>query len=285
MYHHLFSIPLFGAALLALLSPSISYADNTASLLQPISEYRGAEVVKRDTVKDAEYLLPLGKLKRLGRSWQPVNSLLLRGDTTSSLYKFGRTTELQEVYRHYGSAISSNAEILFECQGRNCGSSNAWANNFFQDYRLYGVDDNQFLLVTKLSDTTSAEPFYQVLYINRRGAGDVMVYLDRIHVAASKQESGASQLISFQTEISNFSKIRQHIEARPEKEKITALVSAKRSLSAQQSIQAAQQHIEILQKSLGARLASKVTFINIAGFGRAEFGEDLVTLLKGNLEE
>ncbi len=227
--------------------------------------------------ENSEYNLPLSNLKRLGRGWQPIKSTLLQGDRTSSLYQLGRSTELNSVYEHYRQELVTGSTVLYECAGRDCGSSNVWANNFFNEYRLYGVDDNQFLLVTK-NQTNS---LYQVLYINRRGAGDVMVYVDRI-LANDPNVLPKSKTIAFQTEATNTTKVSLYIESEQKNKKLTALVSSSKSLSTSQAILTADRYIRSLKNDLGARLSNNITFVNIASFGREEFGEDLITLLNSD---
>jgi len=249
-------------------------ANSDLLLLKPLKEYRGMEVIKNDVIENSEYNLPLSNLKRLGRGWQPTKSILLQGNRTTSLYKLGRSVELNNVYKHYRQELATNSAILYECSGRDCGNSNVWANNFFNDYRLYGADDNQFLLVTQ----NQTDSLYQVLYINRRGAGDVMVYLDRILVNNPNTLS-KNKTIAFQTEVTNITKIRSYIESQQKNEKLVALVSSSKTLGVGQAVTTADQHIKNMKNDLGTRLSSNIVFVNIASFGREEFGEDLITLL------
>lgn len=268
-------LPLFFS--LPLLAEESANPEKRNFNLYQIEEYRGAETIKRDFFSDSEYLLPLDKLKRLGRDWQPETFSFIQGEVSRSLYKLNRNTELNSVFEHYSQAIKADAsDILYECAGRNCGSSNAWANNFFREYRLYGADDSQFLIVTK-----QKQPFtlYQVLYINRRGAGDIFVRLDRIHANKEVAELNDDQ-IALQTEINNFSKIRRYVESVPASQKVIALITANKQQDIDKAILRGQEHIKNIQSSLGSRLASKVIFINLASFGEDEYGEDLVTLLK-----
>lgn len=256
------------------LNISLALASESLSLLKPLKEYRGAEVIKSDLIKNTEYILPLGNLKRLGRGWQPSNSILLQGDRVMSLYKFGRSMELNRIYEHYQEQLLVKATVLYECSGRKCGSSNVWANSFFKEYQLYGPDDNQFLLVTH----DKSNGLYQILYMNRRGAGDIIVYIDRVQLRESAADDKKN--IAFQTEVLNTTKIRLYLESQPSNEKYIALVSANKQLSANAAISQAGDHINEIKGDLGVRLSSRIRFINIASFGQIEFGEELITLIK-----
>lgn len=127
--------------------------------------YKGAALIKFEQEKQSEYSIPLANLKKSGRSWVPIRAEIVQGDISSNLFQFARDVDLTRLYDFYKNQLSDASSILYECQGRTCGSSNAWANNFFNDYRLYGADANQSLLVTSLNDNNQ----YQVVYLNRRG--------------------------------------------------------------------------------------------------------------------
>lgn len=265
----------FGVIIFALTAMPVSAVEEM-QLLAPLKQYRGIQTIKSDVIKNTDYVIPLDNLKRLGRDWLPTNSKLLQGDLISSLYELGRGEELDHVYSFYRKQLTDEAKVLYECLGRDCGGSNAWANNFFDDYRLYGADENQFLLVTEKNSN-----LYQVLYINRRGAGDVMVRLDRV-VVEDNEPVMQNQRIAFQTEANNFNKIREYIEEHDDGNSYTAIVSSEKQLLPVAAVKDGEQLIKAIKQNLGIRLTSKVIFINVANFGRDEFGERLVTLLKND---
>ena len=70
--------------------------------------------------------------------------------------------------------ISQTGEILFECEGRDCGTSNIWANDLFNNADLYGRDDYQRYFAAELDDQYLAA--YAVRRCNRR----VYLHLDQI---------------------------------------------------------------------------------------------------------
>jgi hypothetical protein len=62
---------------------------------------------------------------------------------------------------------------LFECSGRRCGSSNYWANTVFSAAILYGPEQYQHYLVTRLENGN-----YLAVYVAMRGTRKVYVHIE-----------------------------------------------------------------------------------------------------------
>lgn len=67
-------------------------------------------------------------------------------------------------------------ELLFECHGRECGSSNQWANRIFGISKLYGPQRYQHYLAANIS--TADGPLLIALYSIQRGNKRVYTQLD-----------------------------------------------------------------------------------------------------------
>ena len=116
-----------------------------------------------------------GEVKRVRTEYEPESMLNVVGTMTSTTLQLGKQRGTEEVIRFYQSALEKTAEILFQCQGLDCGSSNYWANALFHKALLYGPGRHQFYLVAKTQ--TGA---YQVVYVAQRGTGAVYAHLVRI---------------------------------------------------------------------------------------------------------
>jgi len=71
-----------------------------------------------------------------------------------------------------------NVEVLYQCHGRSCGSSNQWANQVFHQSRLYGLDSQQSYAALK-QDTLKGQNYY-ALYSTERGNKKVYLHLEMI---------------------------------------------------------------------------------------------------------
>lgn len=253
---------------LGLLMVLSSVALNAAPL--GVNDYRDAQLIKSRTDSQVAVEVPLAKIQRSGRGWEPEKVLRLTGDLTTSLYKIDRNASLESVYQHYRDQLTAaDQTLLFECSSRNCGSSNAWANDFFGEYLLYGSEQSQSLLVVQ-----SPNNRYQILYINRRGAGDVMVRLDQLSL--SSVSTGRNILA--QLEISDVPRIRRFLNDLPEGQGLVGFVTSE-SQNGVSAIAIGDRQIDNLISALGARLANKVRFINIANMGKDNLGVNRITFV------
>lgn len=236
-----------------------------------VDPYRDAQLVKSQSEVGILVEVPLSKIRRAGSGWEPEEVIRLEGDHFTSLYKINRNALLEEVYSHYRAELQkSGQEIVFECESRSCGSSNAWANNFFKDYLLYGADQSQFLLVVK----DSAEA-YQILYLNRRGAGDVMVRLDQVKpVKLQDTEFG----IVAQMDAQDIPRIRRFVRDLSSDQSVIAFVTSSREGN-RSAIGSGDQLIAAIEAGLGDQLKAKVRFINLADLGRESLGINRVSFV------
>ncbi|NLQ16268.1 DUF4892 domain-containing protein [Marinomonas sp. M1K-6] len=234
-----------------------------ASVLS-IEPYRDAQLVKSRSQADQGVDVPLSKIQRAGRGWEPESVVRIQGDYISTLYKIDRNALLPDVYSHYETRILNNGyRVLFQCDSRSCGSSNAWANNFFGDYLLYGADQNQYLLVVK-----NDQDVYRILYINRRGAGDVMVRMDEVKSAEAR---GSEANITAQMDAQDTPRIRRFINDLSPGQKVIGFVTS-RQTNALNAIEAGDQLISTISAGLGDQLKDRVRFINLADLGRESLG-------------
>ncbi|WP_417527026.1 DUF4892 domain-containing protein [Marinomonas shanghaiensis] len=236
-----------------------------------IEPYREAQLVKSNSQAGQFVEIPLGKISRAGSGWEPERVERLEGDLFSSLYKIHRNAVLSDVYGHYRSQMTVDGRtVLFECDSRSCGSSNAWANNFFGDYLLYGPDQSQFLLVVK-----NPQDIYQVLYINRRGAGDVMVRLDEVK---SAQANGTEFEIVAQMDVQDIPRIRRFVSALSAGQTLVGFVTSQKTAGLS-ALESGDQLISVMQAGLGDRFQDRVRFINLADLGRESLGVNRVSFV------
>lgn len=244
---------------------------NTYSQAELI-QYKGADLVKYDLQSQSDYLLPLANLKKSARTWIPIQSQEVSGNISSSLFQFSRNESLEPIYRFYKKQLS-DGNVLYECQGRTCGSSNAWANNFFNEYRLYGPDANQSLLVVEsLSKETTQ---YHVLYLNRRGAGDVMLRIDSVENQSTKD----SDEIIYQANINDSQAISQYLNALKKDESVLVLVSGKTGSTFIESYRNVKDKILTLKAGIAPALLKQITFINLANQANPAFGQNQLSVL------
>lgn len=80
-------------------------------------------------------------------------------------YQMPAGTPPRSVVNHYQRLLGNTS--VFQCQARDCGRSNQWANQIFKQAILYGPDANQFYLVAQLRDGDQSRVLS--VYVIQRG--------------------------------------------------------------------------------------------------------------------
>ncbi|WCN09450.1 DUF4892 domain-containing protein [Marinomonas mediterranea] len=255
-----------------ILGCGLAWSSIAQALISDIELYRGAQLVKSVPEVEVDTEIPLAKIQRVGRGWEPEVVQRVVGNVQKNLYKIGRNVPLENVIEHYREALQSldGATVEYQCESRSCGSSNAWANSFFKDYLLYGPDGKQFLMV--VSEASGA---YQVLYINRRGAGDIMVRLDEI---VPEQDKSVDLEIVAQMSASDQPRIRRFLDDLSNDERVVGFVTSSGSLD-KTALAIGDETIETILAGLNDSQKQKVKFVNIANLGRATLGDDRIIFI------
>jgi hypothetical protein len=150
---------------------------------QPLDvTWRYARVFEERAPETLDYLVGLGAYQKIHSRWRLANSDVIRGELTRVTWQVQEGFTAQEGFDWYRERLPEDAELLFECEGRACGSSAQWANRMFEQRILYGHDDRQRLGVWRLED--GGDTWTLVLYAVDRANRRHYVHLDRLrHIA------------------------------------------------------------------------------------------------------
>lgn len=140
-----------------------------------LDAYPGAEVVESKTdPKVITRRIFLGSLKKINNVLEPESLEFVSGSRQSTTYYIPNERRVGKVVEFYKDQMNRSARILFECNGRDCGSSNYWANTVFQTPILYGPEQYQNYLVGK----TKVHGDYVSIYIGQRGTRKIYVHVE-----------------------------------------------------------------------------------------------------------
>jgi len=116
-----------------------------------VAGFADSEIIERELHRDINYRIILGALERVRGEVIPENSERLRGDVTKITYEVSQEFTGDDVYAFYQEQLTAkNYEVLYSCGGRECGSSNYWANDIFRNRILYGPERNQHFIFSFL---------------------------------------------------------------------------------------------------------------------------------------
>jgi hypothetical protein len=127
---------------------------------------------------ETDYLLGLGALQKVGGRWRHKQSQALRGELTRTTWQVDDGFTAEEAYDWYRRQLSADAELLFECQGRSCGSSAQWADRVFGERVLYGHDERQHYSAWRLQKDSAT--WFIVLYASDRANRRHFLRLDTL---------------------------------------------------------------------------------------------------------
>ncbi len=173
-------------AFVLLISVALVAESEPASLAEPVGLFPSSELVEQETTESTGHLLVLGALEKVNHELQPEKFILVPGRKVASTWYLPEARRTKQVAQHFKSELVESANILFECQGRSCGSSSYWANKLFERAILYGPEQYQHYLIGQRSvpehsfAQQKAEGDYIVIYIGERATRKIYVHIEYI---------------------------------------------------------------------------------------------------------
>ncbi|MFC3608939.1 DUF4892 domain-containing protein [Stutzerimonas tarimensis] len=149
--------------------------------LPTLSRYPQAEIIdySRETV--AERLYPMGSLQRIGGRLRMNDQVVVGGELTGITYQLPRIHSGLEAFTLTRQALlEQDAELLYWCEARECGSSSLWANSVFGKAMLYGPEAGQGYLLARLAEEGRGADSLIALYAITRGNGRAYLQVERL---------------------------------------------------------------------------------------------------------
>lgn len=150
-----------------------------------ITHYPHARIVFQSSEMNDDYLLALGSYKKIAGLWRLDRQQRLEGQLTRYTIEMPNGHSASQGFEFYLNQIKqASRRELFYCEGRDCGTSNSWANNHFKVLQLFGLDQFQRY---GAYEVTSAQggTYYVSLYAVQRGNKRVYLQLDILFAGSS----------------------------------------------------------------------------------------------------
>ena len=107
-------------------------------------DYPGASLREHSSASNTLVIAHAAALRKLGQEINSENMLLLNvREYSLKVLQLPNGHQLQFAEQWYRQQLPADAEILFACLGRACGSDSLWANHIFDDRNLVGDIDSQ----------------------------------------------------------------------------------------------------------------------------------------------
>ncbi len=200
--------------------PALAATDTSNSSDYPgVDRIPGSYIVQYKNTTTS-YRLVLGGLEKINGVLAPEKEQRLSGELFQITYRIPEQYSAQEAFSLVGTQITAmGGDVLFSCVGRDCGSSNQWANNIFKYSRLYGVDSSQSFSSYQLGERIFS------LYAVKRGNKRVYMRLEVLETPLSsppktasstlKQLLSPNQLLPLTDLSSEFGEIIEYLNTNP----------------------------------------------------------------------
>ncbi|WP_404436418.1 DUF4892 domain-containing protein [Stutzerimonas chloritidismutans] len=143
---------LLGIAMLAMLGNASLAADLPGSRdFDSLPRYPQSRIVAFKEQQVLERTYPLDSIRRISGRLRMSDQISASGQLTAVTYLLPEVhTGIEAFERARNRLLDGGAELLFWCEGRECGSSSLWANEIFQRATLYGPEARQAFLLARL---------------------------------------------------------------------------------------------------------------------------------------
>jgi hypothetical protein len=141
----------------------------------PMALYPRAQLVdSAEEQTPSNHRVMLGALEKNNGEITPEASRYVQGIRSRHTYLVADEQRTSLVFDFYVEQLQRLGQVLFQCGGRECGSSNYWANGVFERRILYGPEQFQHYIVGLV------EGHYLAIYVAQRATGQVYVHIDAI---------------------------------------------------------------------------------------------------------
>lgn len=137
-----------------------------------------AEVAQKRVQEDTEHTVVIGNIRRINNEVRAEREVLAEGELLRISWLVPEGHTAREAMAHAVKQLQEHPHTtLFFCEGRECGSSNLWANQVLGYSRLYGPEENQSYLALRLDDEPQR---FISLYAITRGNRQAYLHLDQM---------------------------------------------------------------------------------------------------------
>lgn len=172
---------MLGLALWTGLASASDVADSQD--LSVLPRFARAEIVDFSQSSGQERVFPAGSIRRISGQLRMEAQVVNQGQLTALTYALPAEHSSNEAFDAARIALQrQGAQLLFWCQGRDCGSSTLWANQVFGNAQLNGGDDQQSYALLRLA--APLQDSLLALYGITRGNRRAYLHVEQLNASA-----------------------------------------------------------------------------------------------------
>lgn len=155
--------------------------------LDILPRFPRAEIVDYREAASEERRYPMDGVRRISGQLRMSREALVLGELKAITYRLPDEHAPSEALNQARATLTTRgAQLLFWCEGRNCGSSSLLANAIFGNSKLYGPEERQSYLLFRLAEPQqdSLVALYGITRGNRRS----YLHVEQLNAAAPLAE-------------------------------------------------------------------------------------------------
>ncbi|HLD67703.1 MAG TPA: DUF4892 domain-containing protein, partial [Pseudomonas sp.] len=151
--------------------------------LEVLPRFPQARIVDFHEAAAQERIYPQGSIRRISNQLRYERQVLAQGRLTALTYELPASHGANEAFTAARQALQAQgAQLLYWCQGRECGSSSLWANGVFGNAKLFGTDEQQAYLLARLP--APRQDSLLALYSITRGNNRAYLHAEQLQASA-----------------------------------------------------------------------------------------------------
>lgn len=174
-----------GSVLALSLASTLACAADVAGSqdLPQLPRFGKAQIVDFRQSNDQERLFPAAPLRRINGQLRMDAQVVSLGQLTALTYQLPPEHTANEAFTAAREHLQAQgAQLLFWCQGRDCGASSLWANSVFANAQLNGGDEQQAYALLRLA--APAQDSLLALYGVTRGNRRAYLHAELLNASA-----------------------------------------------------------------------------------------------------
>ena len=158
----------------------MGFSAMVSAQMPPPEPFPEARLDLEINIKSPGHLVLFSPVREVNNEIRSASMARLPVKGLGQLFEVQGGANREEARDHYLRELQARgAQILFECSGRNCGRSNVWANQIFDQSSLYGRDNNQDYLVAGSVDE-NGQPWLTLVYTVTRANQRQFVWVEHL---------------------------------------------------------------------------------------------------------
>ncbi|WP_443216102.1 DUF4892 domain-containing protein [Pseudomonas sp. M47T1] len=128
-----------------------------------------AQAIDPRPAMQAERTYPLGAVRKISNQIRMDGQVSARGQLSSVTYELAVGASAMDALNGARQSLQDKGgQVLFWCQGQECGESSLWANQIFANAKLVGADEQQGMILLRHADS-GVDTLVALYGINRNG--------------------------------------------------------------------------------------------------------------------